>query len=360
METTYRFLLEMAENLLTTLYHNGPWLFTGIFVAVLVTVYVDAEKLRHYLMRKNRFMIPGSVGFGALTPFCACGTMAVILPLVAVRVPWGPIMAFLVSSPLMSPETFVMFAGISGYPFALALLAASIVLGLAAGYLAGFIEKKTHLLKDQFRSATVKPAAAICNCRNEEVPKPLIAAVSGASILSDSRIDPLHRPCCLAVPVQPAHEESFAGLRSAISRLVRKYKFREFLKTFYNLGFRKILPWFCLFVVLSWLIKEYIPTTWITALFSSNNFWSVPLASLIGLPLYVSDASVAPLLQTLREAGASEGSMLAFMITGPATSIAVIGGLSVVMKPRAIALYLSIIFLGAMLLGYLYDLLLSL
>jgi hypothetical protein len=148
--------------------------------------------------------------------------------------------------------------------------------------------------------------------------------------------------------------EKDADLNSILS-LYHRLKIGQFLKSFVDIGFVKILPIFCLFVLLAFVIKTYVPEAWIINLFGSNHFYSVPLAALISLPLYVSDATVVPLLQVLRDAGASNGAMLAFMIAGPGTSLGVIEGLNIIMKRKAIFLYTVLILGGSILMGYLYD-----
>ena len=128
-------LLTLWDTLLyvlNTLVHNSPALILGVLVAAAIQVYVDPEKIRGWLMRRSSVSIPATVAFGAITPFCACGTMAVVLSMLATSLPWGPVMAFLVSSPLMSPEEFVMMSGILGPAFAIAVAVASVLLGLGS------------------------------------------------------------------------------------------------------------------------------------------------------------------------------------------------------------------------------------
>jgi hypothetical protein len=143
-------------------------------------------------------------------------------------------------------------------------------------------------------------------------------------------------------------------------RIYLTLKLKKLIVNFFDLAIVKLLPLFVLFVIIAYLVKEYVPTEWIVTLFSGEHFYSIPLAALIGLPMYVSDATVVPLLQVLRDAGASDGAILAYMISGPATSLGVIGGLSVIMKRRAIILYVAIILVGAIVLGYGYDFVLGL
>jgi len=125
-----------------------------------------------------------------------------------------------------------------------------------------------------------------------------------------------------------------------------------------DLGVKRILPYFVLFALIGFVVNKAVPAQVIIGLFSGENWYSVPLAAAIGLPLYVTGASTVPLLQVLVNAGASHGSVLAFLITGPATSAGVIAGIATIMKRRAILLYTSMILIGAVVSGYVYDVIL--
>lgn len=104
------------------------------------------------------------------------------------------------------------------------------------------------------------------------------------------------------------------------------------------------------------LINYFIPSSIITVLFGENSLFAVPLASIIGLPLYITTESGTPIIQSMIESGASQGAMLAFMITGSATSAWVIAGLTSFLKKRAIALYVAYILIGGIVSGYVFDL----
>lgn len=126
------------------------------------------------------------------------------------------------------------------------------------------------------------------------------------------------------------------------------------------MGIKQILLYFAVFVAIGWIINSFVPASLIVSLFRSDSIFSVPLAAVIGLPLYISGESAVALIQALMKGGAGEGAMLAFMITGPATSAWVIAGISAFMKRRAILLYLGFILFGGILLGYGYDALIAL
>jgi uncharacterized membrane protein YraQ (UPF0718 family) len=95
-------------------------------------------------------------------------------------------------------------------------------------------------------------------------------------------------------------------------------------------------------------------------LFSPDKSYSIPLAALVGLPLYVSGAAGLPLLDTFLKAGAGEGAVLAFLIAGQGTSVGVMIGIATFIKKKAIAFYVAIVLVGAILSGLSYQLLTSL
>jgi uncharacterized membrane protein YraQ (UPF0718 family) len=347
---------DLAMYVLKTVYQDGIYLLISILIAVFLAVFVNAGKARKLFLRKPKLLIPGSVGIGALTPLCACGTMAVVISLLTTALPWGPIMAFLISSPLMSPDTFVLLSGFVGIKFALALTVASVILGLSSGFITHWIEKNSSFLMDQLRLKSEEPQlqAVCCSTTPGQIqPNPdLIAYQDSYSTQGNTEGN-----ACGCSPAPLAAIENHTALTKKAS-LWKRLKVEEILNKFFDLGIKKILPIFILFVVIAYFLKTYIPSEWIVALFSGRHYYSVPLASVIGLPLYISDATVVPLLKVLKEAGASEGALLAFMISGPATSLGVIGGLNLVMKKRAIILYIIFILAGAILMGYGYDALL--
>lgn len=316
-------MLELLKSTLIyvveTLVHNAPSLLLGILVAGVIKVYVNPERFKQALMRRANISIPGSVAFGAFTPFCACGTMAVILSMLATTLPWGPIMAFLTSSPLMSPDQFILLSGIIGPEFAIALTVSSLIIGLGSGYATHFIERDTGFLADQARMGSEAASSeSSCGCS-----------------------------CACEAP------------RTRLAGFAERLKLKELGRTLFDVGVKKILLYFSIFAAVGYFINRFVPTDIISSLFGTDSILSVPLAAIIGLPLYVSGSSSIPLIHSLMEGGASSGAMLAFMITGPGTSAGVIAGIATIMKKKAIALYVGYILAGGILLGYAYDFVLA-
>ncbi len=300
----------------TSLQHNWLVLVFTIVVAVLFKTYVNAERFSEQLNKRKKVSIFSSVAVGAFTPFCACGTTAVIIGMLTTALPWGPIMAFLTSSPLMSPDGFLMVSGIIGIRFAIALTIASLVIGVVSGFITYAIERKTSFLVNQSRyteNGSVRVDSCSCEQKKEKE----------------------HSPA-------------------------QKWKIQLLKDNFINLGLKQILLFFSIFVAVGYLMNYFIPASIIDFLFGANSFFAIPLAALIGLPLYLTTESALPIIQSMLASGANEGAMLTFIITGSATSAWVIAGLATFLKRRAILLYVGFVFFGGILAGYCYQMFLVL
>jgi uncharacterized protein len=359
-------LVEMLNYVIGSLAHNSLYLFLGILIAVAMKVYIDPEKIKQILLKKSNASIPASVAFGAFTPLCACGTMAVIIAMLTTALPWGPIMAFLTSSPLMSPDGFILIAGIINVKFAIALALASVIIGLSSGYITNLIEKKTNFLSDQVRFSK-KPYEQSCGCSKEnktQVQTCGCARVDNVSLQlccsnqasCSTSIDYYQNqfPAFLVYSFQPIE-----NLVAKFSNFAKKIKLHEIVEGFVNIGVKQILVYYSIFVAIGFLINRFVPAEIIVALFSAKNIFAVPLAALIGLPIYVNGESAIPLINSLMASGASGGAMLAFLITGPGTSAGVIAGIATIMKKRALTLYVMYLLFGGIILGYLYNMFLA-
>src|SRR5512139_155930 len=128
-----------------TFAHNWWLLLLSILISAALTLYVDQDAVARFLRRNTKNSILISTGIAVTTPFCSCGTTAVVLGMMASTIPWAPIIAFMVASPLTSPQELFYSAGLFGWPFAIAFFVASIILGLTGGAIAAFAESKGWL-----------------------------------------------------------------------------------------------------------------------------------------------------------------------------------------------------------------------
>ena len=341
-------LYGMMTTVLKTLAHNDWVLAISIGTAVALKTYVKTEKLSRYLTGKTKAPLYLSVLIGAFTPFCACGTMAVIVGMLTTALPWGPIMAFLTSSPLMSPDGFLMLSGIIGIRFAVGLTVASVGIGLFSGFVTQWIERHTGYLQGQARYSQT---GVSCACKQTAPVQPQLPTCSCANASKASAAP--ERPL-------PADTSLHNRIGSAKHRFATQFRLHALLENLITVGVKQILVYFSLFVAVGYLVNTFVPASIVTALFGANSLLAVPLASLVGLPLYLTTESSIPLIQSLLQSGASEGAMMAFVISGSATSAWVIAGLTTFMKKKALGLYVAYILLGSIVAGYLYDLSLAL
>lgn len=324
-------------------YLRADWyiLLIGILLAVIITVYIDTNKLKKFFERNARISIPGAVAFGALTPLCACGTTAVLLSMFVTSMPWGTVMAFLISSPLTSPSEYMFETAFFGFKFATGLLISSIVLGVGSGVIAHVLERRTKFFDHQYRLDRQEDEScctSACACAEED------ASVKAKITLSKNKK--------LTRKNNSNHELKITKRKISF---IEKYKVKKFFYELYQTGFKKILLYFIVFIAVGRVVEMIIPKEWIVGLFSGNKFYSVPLAATIGLPLYLTDSSAIPLLKSFINSGAGEGAVIAFMIAGKATGVPVIAGMSTILKKRAILFYLAFVYFGAILSGYIYQ-----
>jgi uncharacterized membrane protein YraQ (UPF0718 family) len=300
----------------TTIVHVWPFLAISIVTAAALKVFVGTDRVAAVLARRVWLATGAAVLLAALTPFCSCGTTAVILGGLAAAAPWAPLVAFMVSSPLTSPSELVFSAGLFGWPFAWFLFVGTIVLGIGAGVVGGVLDK-AGWLRGQARMA------------------------------SDG--------CGESCTVAPAPVSVGPGA-AALTEL-RPTRLRRFGRELVVQG-RKLAAFFLAFTAVGYLLIEAIPTEWLTDNLSGSSPAAVPLAALIGLPAYVNTEGSLPLVAALVDGGMGTGPAMAFIVTGAGTSIGAVTGLLVIARKRVVGLVVALLLVGAILLGWAAQLLL--
>jgi hypothetical protein len=231
----------------------------------------------------------------------------VILGMMAGSLPWAPIVAFMVASPLTSPGELLYSAGLFGWRFAGAFFVASIVLGLLGG-LAG------HLLD------------------------------SRGWLANQARMRPVAAPAATSV--------AFVPLTAAPAR--RRFATGALLRETWLSG-RRLLGFFLAFAFVGYFLNDLIPAAWVTALFGRGHVYGVPLAATLGLPLYLNTEASLPLVRGLLDGGMSAGAALAFLITGAGTSIGAVAGTLTIARWRVVGLVIATLWVGAVACGLAFD-----
>jgi uncharacterized membrane protein YraQ (UPF0718 family) len=275
-------------------------LFIGItFLVGLIQEYVPEDTIKKAL--GGRHKIIGSIlgaGFGALTPFCSCSTIPLLLGMLNAGVPFAAAMSFLFSSPLLNPVIISLFVILMGWNVAALYFSvtfvATIVIGLLLDAL-GF-------------SSQIKPAAVIKNCCD-------------------------------------CHQST-----DARSRIRRSAGFAVSL-------FRQLIPYLLIGAGIGAFIHGFVPTEIISSLAGPNNPLAVPVAAIIGIPIYIRAETMIPIGLALIEKGMSLGAVLALIIGGAGASIPELTLLSAIFRKRLLAAFVVTVFTIAIAAGYLANLL---
>jgi uncharacterized membrane protein YraQ (UPF0718 family) len=266
--------------------------------------------------------------------------------MMAGMMPWAPIVAFMVASPLTSPEELFYSAGIFGWPFALTFFGASIVLGLAGGVAAALLDR-AGWLRGQARMAAVEPgsprpstqASRGCECASPANPIPV-------ATLSVCGCDGTAVPLSMAAPSACGCNRSGT---SAAEPARPRVSWQDFLKQTLSTGkqLMKMYLGFALLVFPEWRSRKPGST-----LFGGSSY-GIPLAA-TRLPFCCFESIVA-MVKALMDGGMGQGAAMAFMISGAGTSVGAIAGALTIARWRVIALVVGVLWVGAIAFGFLYN-----
>lgn len=262
--------------------------------------------LRTWLPERNlrRWMARGGIGgnvvaavFGALTPFCSCSSIPIFISLLKAGVPLGVTFSFLISSPIINEYLVILMAGEFGVPITIAYVASGLLIGTLAGAVLGTLRLERLLEQDILASA---------------------------------------------------HGDDNDTVFTLRTRL--RFGWDEATKVI-----RQIWVWILLGVGLGAIIHNYVPQDTIHGLMDATGIFSVPIATLLGVPMYGSCAAIVPIAVVLFEKGIPLGTALAFMMAMAALSLPEAIMLRRVMRLGLIALYFAITTLAIIFTGYLLN-----
>ncbi|MFZ3054715.1 MAG: permease [Minisyncoccales bacterium] len=274
-----------------------------IFIVSFIRTYFAPEKVRLYLAKKNKYLgnVLASL-LGIITPFCSCSAVPLFLGFVEAGVPLGATFSFLVASPMINEVALVMLLGMFGFKIAAIYIISGLLIAIFSGIIIERL-KLESLLADFVLKNKI-------NANNFEI--------------RDKNF-----------------KERISYARSYTLDMVKKV----WLYVLIGIG---IGAW----------IHGYIPADFLAKYAGSNNWFAVPLATLIGIPLYSNAAGIIPLIGALTEKGVAMGTALSFMMAVTALSLPEFIILKKVMKTKLIVIYASIVGLGIIFTGYLFNLIL--
>lgn len=369
-------IMESAGKVWVSLTHNWPFLAVSVVIATLLKLYTNQDKIAVFLLKYKNAGIVGATAAAVGTPLCSCGTTAVVLGMMASLIPWAPIVAFMVASPLSSPEELIYSAGLFGWPFALAYFMASILLGLVGGAVAAFFESRGWL-KNQNRmgnttSRESSNTASIMLSPQILAAQPAIAYSAVQDCCGSNPVTVQPEPKLTAAPtscrcgnpqkpVEPVETPKLQTCSCSSDKEEKKGSGNPYEKFFVELFTvtKQLMVMFTVFAFLGFFLNGLIPEAWMKTLFGQGNTFSVPLAATLGLPFYISSEGSLPFIRSLIEGGMDQGAAMAFLITGAGTSIGAITGALTIARWRVIAIVVGTLWVGAVIAGYFFNLLLT-
>jgi hypothetical protein len=278
-------------------------LFIIIFIVSFVRTYLPPEKVRLFLAKKNRLTghILASL-VGIITPFCSCSAVPLFLGFVEAGVPLGVTFSFLIASPLINEVALVLLFGLFGWQIALLYIISGLIIAIVAGLVIGRM-KVERLVADFVWQSKLK--------------------------------------------------------NNSILEVKMSQKERMIYAVNYSLDiFKKVWPYILVGVGVGAWIHGYVPADFLAQYAGADKWYAVPLATLVGIPLYSNAAGVIPLVSALTEKGVAIGTTLSFMMAVTALSLPEFMILKKVMKTKLIIIFASVVGIGIILTGYLFNLIL--
>ncbi|MEG1838659.1 MAG: permease [Bacteroidaceae bacterium] len=273
-----------------------------------VNAYFPIDRLRIFLTTRRLYGFQyffASV-FGAITPFCSCSSIPLFIGFVKGGIPLGVTFAFLITSPLVNEVAVAMFLGAFGLKATLIYVVSGIMLGTIGGFILG----KFHL--ERYLSDWVKKIQA----QSEEETEKWTAE---------------HIPFIQRVPT--------------------------ILKDAWGIV-RSVLVYVVIGIGIGAAMHGFVPKGFFEVYLAKDNWYSIPLAVILGVPMYANAAGIVPIIQVFVAKGVPLGTAIAFMMAVVGLSLPEATLLKKVMTWRLIGIFFSVVALFIILSGYLFNIIL--
>ncbi len=293
-----------------------PAFLLGVGVAAIIKTFRWDLRLRSRMIALGGVGIPFAVLLGIISPLCACGVLPVVIPMALSGIPLSIVLAFLVTSPLMSPDSFIITWQGLGPAFAWTKLASAAGMGFLVGGVTHFLEKRSNFTNDIVR---LKPV------RNE-----------------DGTLAPAWEIACANDFTVPT-----------MTVTARENRWLFFLDRARDMA-RVLGKYLLLALVVQVLMELWLPLDAVRFLAGGSGWSSLLLAAVVGVPLPAHQVAVVPIIKGLLDLGMDRGAAVTFMVAGPVTSIPALVVLWKMFHRRLFILYLGLCLGGAVAAGAVY------
>lgn len=274
------------------------------YIMAIMRHYFPWQRAREILAKKRwqwlNYLLAALLG--VVTPFCSCSSIPLFIGFLGAGIPLGITFSFLISSPLINESSLYLFPAMFGL--------------------------KVTILYNLFG---------------------LVVAVFGGLLIERLHLERYIIPEALGLKTGPRAETGNEG---------REIPFQKLLVYFWHDGLlitRRIIPYVIFGVGVGAIIHGFLPVSFAEKYLSSEAWWAVPLAVLLGAPLYANSVSVIPVMEAIIGKGASLGTALSFMTAIVTLSIPEALILKKVMRWPLLAAFFSITIVGLVIMGYLFN-----
>ncbi len=271
-----------------------------VFAVGIVRSFFTPERTRRALGGKREGV--GNVlaaGLGIVTPFCSCSAVPLFLGFVESGVPLGVTFSFLIAAPMINEVAVVLLFGMFGWRVAALYIGTGLAIAITAGWVIGRLGLERYVADWVYELRL------------------------GRAALPDER---------------RTWNDRVAYAWQAVRDIVGK-----------------VWPYVVVGIAVGAAIHGYVPEDFMAGIMGKKAWWSVPVAVLVGIPMYANAAGIIPIVQALMEKGAALGTVLAFMMAVIALSLPEVIILRRVLKWQLIAVFLGVVGTGIILVGYLFN-----
>lgn len=271
------------------------------YIVGILQEYIPPSKIQSILSSKNGkgYIIAGFLG--AITPFCSCSTIPFLKGLLRAKAGFGTMMVFLFASPLLNPIIIGLFAVTFGLEVTLFYFMVAMGVSITAGYLLEKLGFEKYIKPEAYITAKTKGCANSCGDNTNTISK-------WARIWNSTWSD-----------------------------------------------FKKVLPYLIAGIAIGSLIYGFMPTEFVANVASDSNPFAIPIAAVIGIPLYIRAEAVIPLSAALAAKGMGLGAVMALIIGSAGASLTEVILLKSLFKNQMIIAFLTVILSMAVGAGYLYS-----
>ncbi len=283
-------------------------LFVVIFLMGIVNSYFPIDKVRNYLSRNKLYGLEYLMAslFGVVTPFCSCSSVPLFIGFVRGGIPLGVTFAFLVTSPLVNEVAIGLFIGL----FGVKMTVIYVISGVLLGAISGFILQKLRL--ERYLTPWVKKVLA--NAQKE----------------------------------QDTFKEENQSFKQRLPII-----WSEVVKIL-----KGVVPYVIVGIAIGGLMHGYIPEGFFEKYMSKDNFFAVPIATILAVPMYSNASGILPIVQVLVAKGIPIGTAIAFMMGVVGLSLPEAMLLKKVMTLKLIGIFFGVVTICIIISGYLFNLIL--